>query len=74
MTEQRFCGEYQCIVPLQIEIANFSLSNMLILRNMSGEKKGVEDFGFSEIGGGLALISGFWGDLEKRGSQIFQGG
>ena len=29
----------------------------------------VEDFGFSEIGGGLALISGFWGDLEKMGSK-----
>ena len=28
---------------------------------------GVEDFGCSEIGGGLALISGFWGDLEKKG-------
>ena len=29
---------------------------------------GVEDFGSRDIGGGgLALISGFWGDLEKRG-------
>ena len=35
---------------------------------------GVEDFGSSEIGGGLALISGFWGDLEIRGSKIIQGG
>ena len=25
------------------------------------KKGGGEDFGFSEIGGGLALISGFWG-------------
>ena len=30
-------------------------------------KKGGEDFGSSEIGGVLALISGFWGDLEKKG-------
>ena len=37
-------------------------------------KGGVEDFGSSEIGGGLALISGFWGDLEKRGIKIIQGG
>ena len=40
------------------------------------EKKGggVEDFGSRDIGGGLALISGFWGDLRKRGSKIIQGG
>ena len=34
------------------------------------EKKGgggVEDFGSRDIGGWLALISGFWGDLRKRG-------
>ena len=31
------------------------------------KKGGVEDFGSSEIGGGLALKSGFWGDLEKKG-------
>ena len=36
---------------------------------LSPEKKGggVEDFGSSEIGKGLALVSGFWGELEKRG-------
>ena len=39
-----------------------------------GEGGGVENFGSRDIGGGLALISGFWGDLEKRGSKIVQGG
>ena len=28
---------------------------------------GVEDFGSRDIGGGLALISGFRGDLRKSG-------
>ena len=41
---------------------------------MGGGGGGVEDFGSSDIGGGLAFISGFWGDLEKRGSKIIQGG
>ena len=37
-------------------------------------EKPSEDFGSSEISGGLALMSGFWGDFEKRGSKIIQGG
>ena len=41
------------------------------LRNIASsppEKKGGgEDFGSRDIGGGLALISGFRGDLRKRG-------
>ena len=28
---------------------------------------GVENFGSRDIGGWLALISGFWGDLRKKG-------
>ena len=39
------------------------------------EKGGGGGFGSSEIGGGgVALISGFWGDLEKRGEKNNSGG
>ena len=45
------------------------LINIVNIASSPPEKKGggVEDFGSRDIGGGLALISGFRGDLRKRG-------
>ena len=46
-----------------------SLCTLYSIASSPPEKmgEGGNDFGSRDIGGGLALISGFWGDLEKRG-------
>ena len=57
----------------QILIVIFTIFNMSNGYNIASsppplkKRGGVEDFWSRDICGGLALISGFWGDLEKRG-------
>ena len=46
-------------------IQNSAECHRIIPLEKRGE--GVEYFGSRDIGGGLALISGFWGDLRKKG-------
>ena len=64
-----FCKMLFIVVKFLLQNGSLAISfkSHYCIASSPPEKRGVGDFGSRDIGGGLALISGFWGDLRKRG-------